>query len=522
MHLYSLLGEPAGIRTVRMFQWVALVILVIACINYVNLVTARASKRHREIGLKKVHGAGKFQLFMQLISEAAIMFIIAVLFALALNKLLLPFYNSLSGKEFELGFFDVNVWKIYLMMFLSVVVLAGIFPAFLLASYKEVNFARSIKMKQGSAVFRKILVFIQFVASTVLIAGTFVLLLQMKYMREKDFGYDRDQVLMCNLLNMRRHHDVVKAELARHPSIIGTTIASGNIMQVTSLYGFGRWEGKTSEEGDLHNVLRVDTSFVKVMGITLISGSDFTSSNSAQYIINESSIKSMGFADKDDPVGKWTNDDRDQIIVGVAKNFHFESLHKEIGPLVLYNTPGFIGSTLYIRVSPGNVPQAISALRDLWSQYNPDYAFDYWFLDDTFNTMYKAELQTNKLFSTFSIIAILISCLGLFGLVVFTAELKTKEIGIRKVHGANIPDIIAFMLRDFLILVGTAILIAIPLSYYLSSHILLDSFAFRITLSWRIFAVSGIITVILTLLTVSWMAIKAATKNPVDAIMTGG
>ena len=517
MHLYSITGEPTGIKTVRLFQWVALIILIIACTNYVNLVTARASKRHREIGLKKVHGAGRFQLFMQLISEAVIMFIIAIIFALALNQLLLPLYNSLSGKEFELGLFDMNVWKVYIVMFLAIVVFAGIYPAYLLASFKETNFSRSVKIKHGSNVFRKILVVTQFVASTVLIVGTIVLLLQMKYMREKDFGYHRDHVLMCNMQNMRNSQHVVRAELERHPSISGITLASGNIMNVTSIYGFGKWEGKIHEEGDLHTYLVVDSSFVQVMGLQLINGSNFTSMHKQQYIINESLVKSMRITDN--PVGKWVNNDREQIIVGVAKDFHFESLHKEIGPLALYYRQDFIGSTLYLRVRPGNVPQAISALETLWKQYNPDYVFDYWFLDDTFSNMYKSDILTNKLFSTFSIIAILISCLGLFGLVVFTAELKAKEIGIRKVHGASIAHIVIIMLREFFILISIAILIAIPLSYYLLSNMLMD-FSYRISLSWWIFALSGIITILLTLMTVCWMAIKAATKNPLKVIMT--
>ena len=517
MHLYSLKGEPTGIKTVRMFQWIAIVILVIACINYVNLVTARASKRHREIGLKKMHGAGRLQLFSQLISEAAVMFVIAIIFALALNYSLLSFYNSMSGKEFELGLFDMNVWGVYLAMFLTVIILAGIYPAYMLASFKETNFAKSSKLKHGSNIFRKILVVTQFVASTVLIVGTIVLLLQMKYMREKDLGYHRDHVLMCNMIMMVREPDVVRNELEREPSILSTTVASGNIMNVTALFGFGNWTGKTIEGGSLHKFMRVDSSFVRIMGLKIIGGTNFPSTHKEEYILNEAAVKSMGITD--DPVGKIINDNAETVIVGVVKDFNFESLHKEIEPLILYHTQGYRGSTLYIHVRPGNAQQAISALEKLWNKYNPDFDFDYWFLDDTFNTMYKSDMQTNKLFSTFAIIAILISCLGLFGLVVFTAELKVKEIGIRKVHGASIADIVTLMLRDFFILVGIAIFIAIPLSYYLLNNMLMD-FAFRIPLSWWIFAMAGIITLILTQLTVSWMAVKAAMKNPLDSIMT--
>ena len=513
MHLYSIKGEPAGAKTVSLFQWIALIILVIACINYVNLVTARASKRHREIGLKKIIGAKKRELFFQLINEAVILFIFAVVIAFLLNIILLPAYNVLSGKEIAFGLFDVNIWGVYFAMFLSVVVLAGIYPAYLLASFKPTNVVQSIKTKRGSNLFRKALVVTQFIASTALVVGTLTLGLQMKYIREKDMGYNREQVLLISLMNMRTHYDVVKAELEQQPSILGVAAASENIMNVGSGNGFGNWEGKTSEGGVLHTQLRIDTSFVRVMGLELIEGENITSTiTKAQYILNEAAAKTMGLTD---PVGKWV-DTPDQKIVGIVKDFHFQSLHQEIAPLVMFYAPNSIGR-LYLRTRPGNTQQAIAALEKVWKQYNPDYAFNYTFLDETFDRIYKSDIQTSRLFGAFSIIAILISCLGLFGLVVFSAELKTKEIGIRKVLGASIPDVVNLLTKEFLILVGIAILIAVPLSYFWLDNILQD-FAYRILLSWWIFAVAALITIVLTLLTVSAQAIKSAMKNPVEAI----
>jgi ABC-type antimicrobial peptide transport system permease subunit len=514
LHLYSIQGEPEGLKTVQLFQWIALVIFVIACINYVNIVTARASKRHREIGLKKIIGAKKRQLFAQLVSEAAILFVIAIAVAFALNILLLPAYNLLSGKEIVFGLFDSNVWSVYFFMFLAVVGLAGIYPAYLLASFKPSSVIQSAQMKRAGNYFRKALVVTQFVASTALIVGTIVLGAQMKYMREKDMGYDREQVLMCALINMSGHLDAVKTELEQQTSILGVTAASENIMQVGSVNAFKDWEGKMSEGMSMQTQLRVDTAFARVMRLSFVAGGNFTTTSERQYILNESAAKIMGLTD---PVGKWV-DNRETKIVGVVKDFHFQSLHKEIGPLALFYDPRYIGQ-LYVRTQPGNVQQAIAAVDKLWQQYNPDYPFKYSFLDETFDRMYQADIRTNRLFGTFSIIAILISCLGLFGLVVFSAELKTKEIGIRKVLGASIFDIVKLLTGEFLILVGIAMLIAIPLSYYWLDS-MLKEFAYRIPLAWWIFAVAALITTALTLLTVGYQAIKSAMANPVEAIKT--
>jgi len=313
---------------------------------------------------------------------------------------------------------------------------------------------------------------------------------------------------------MRNHFEAVRTELEQQTSILGVTAASENIMNVGSGNGFGDWEGKTSEGLSLHTQLRVDTAFARVMRLTFVDGGNFTSLSTSerQYILNETAVKSMGLTD---PVGKWV-DKNGQKIVGVVKDFHFQDLHKEIGPIVLFYDPGFIWQ-LYVRTKPGNVQQAIAAIDKLWKQYNSEYAFNYSFLDETFDRMYQSDIRTNRLFGTFSIIAILISCLGLFGLVVFSAELKTKEIGIRKVLGASIFDIIKLLTNEFLILVGIAMLIAFPLAYFWLDKMLQD-FAYRISLSWWMFAAAALITVALTLITVGVQALKAATANPVDAI----
>jgi putative ABC transport system permease protein len=375
---------------------------------------------------------------------------------------------------------------------------------------------QSVKTKSGSNLFRRTLVVLQFVASTTLIVGTIVLSAQMKYMREMNPGYDREQVLVCQMRNMSSHFAAVKTELERQPSILGVSGASDNIMNFSgSANGFAEWEGKTMEGMSIHSQLRVDTSFVRVMRLNLIDGTNFTSNIPyAQYILNEAAVKALGITD---PVGKWV-ETRERRIVGVVKDFHFESLHKEIRPMVMFYDPRYIG-TLYVRTNAGQAQQAIAAVEKSWKEYHPENAFVYSFLDDTFDRMYKSDIQTNQLFGTFSIIAIIISCLGLFGLVVFSAELKTKEIGIRKVLGASITNIVQLLSHEFLILVGIAILIAFPLAYYWLDSMLKD-FAYRISLSWWMFAAAVLITIVLTLLTVGLQAVKAAMKNPVEAIKT--
>jgi hypothetical protein len=513
MHLYDLEGEPEGLKTVRLFQWIAIVILVIACINYVNLVTARASKRHREIGLKKILGARKPGLFLQLIGEAIILFIYAIAVAIVLNLSFLPSYNSISGKDMVFSLLDIKIWMIYFGMLVIVVGLAGIYPAYMIASYKT-NVLQSVKTKLGNTFLRKILVVLQFTATTTLIIGTIVLGAQMKYIREKDMGYNREQVLMCGLYDMRDHFYAVKAELEQQSSILGVTASSENIMAVSSGHGFETWEGKIGEGMSMHTQLRADTSFLRVMGLTLKEGAGFTSVSERQYILNEAAVKTMGLTD---PVGKWV-DDPSHKIVGVVKDFHFASLHQKIEPLVIYYEP-WLFFIMSIRTAPGKAQDAIAALEKVWKQYNPDVTFDYAFLDETFDRIYKSDIVTSQLFGIFSVIAILISCLGLFGLVVFTARQKTKEIGIRKVLGASIKDIISLLTREFLILVGIAILIAFPLAYFWLERLLQD-YAYRIDISAWIFVFAGIITIVLTIITVSWQAIKAAIANPVDAIQS--
>ncbi len=514
LHLYTLDGEPAGIKTVRIFQWIAIVILCIACVNYVNLVTARASKRHREIGLRKVIGARKSRLFGQLIAEAVVLFVIAVIIAALLNILLLPAYNQLAGKAISLNWFNPGIWSIYGGMLLLVTIFAGMYPSWMLASFRPLGMIQGLSVKKGSVVFRRVLVVLQFVSSAALIVGTIVLGAQMNYIRQKDLGFDKEQVLTCKLYEMAAHFDAIKSELLQQDAIMGVTYGSENITQVGSSTMFGNWEGKTGD-GQVSLIQeRGDTSFLRVMGIPLTEGTGITSINEPQFILNEAAIQAMGIKD---PVGKWVGQEGRAKIIGVVKDFHFTNLHQKITPMVIYYQSAEGRYTLYVRTTSGKAKQAIAAVESEWNKYNTSYSFNYTFLDETFDRQYREDVRTGLLFGIFSIIAVFLSCLGLLGLITYTAETKFKEIGIRKVLGASIMDIVMMLSREFLVLVGIALLIAFPLAYYWLDG-MLQGFAYRISLGWWMFAIAALITIVLTLLTVSIQAIKAAMANPVKSL----
>ena len=360
----------------------------------------------------------------------------------------------------------------------------------------------------------------QFFASTVLIVVTIALLLQMKYIREKDLGYDRSNMLTCIMTReMLTHYDIVKTELEQQASILGVTASNQNILNVDNPGFIYMWEGKMSEGVLMCPFTAVDTSFLRVMHLSLIDGANFTYTSSTStsriwhVILNETAVKMMGLTE---PVGKWIESNENKI-VGVVRDFHFQSMHKKITPVMFTNQLMF--NTLYVRIQPGNTQQAIAAVEKMWNQYNPDRPFSYSFMDDTFTGMYSSDIKVNRLFASFSIIAIIISCLGILGLAVFSAEQKTKEIGIRKVLGASIFVIVKLLTKEFLILVGIAILMAIPLAYWWLDN-MLQEFVYRISLSWRIFAAAVLITIMLTLFTVSVQAIKAAMANPVKSLKT--
>ncbi|NEU69248.1 FtsX-like permease family protein [Spirosoma agri] len=517
MHLYKADGAEGGIETVRMFSIIALLILVIACINYVNLSTARSLLRSKEISMRKIVGAARIQLFVQFLVETALLFSFAAVLALGLIYLLLPAYNQLSGKQLALDFTDYHIWAVIGLTITGTLAASSIYPALLLSSFEPLKALKGkVSGRINEATFRKALVVIQFAVSVILIAGTFIISNQLQYIRAKELGYDKTHVFAFFMRDMGKHYDAVKADLLKQPGVTGVTRANANIIQLGGQTGNNDWEGKEQGETMMMRPLAIDKDFIPFFKMKLLKGTNFTGavSDSLHFILNEAAVKAARI---NDPIGKrfrlW---ERNGTIVGVVKDFHFASMRQKIEPAIFYYEPARLGS-IYIKTTGKEAAQAIAQAQQSWKQYNADYPFEYFFLDALFDDLYKSEQQTGLLFTIFASIAILISCLGLFGLATYTAQVRTREIGVRKVLGASVTGIIQLLAKDFVQLVIIAIVIAVPIAWW-SMNQWLQDFAYRIDIQWWVFALAGLLALAIALLTVSFQSIKAALMNPVKSL----
>jgi len=519
IHLYNADGTDGLITTVRIFSWVAFVILLIASINYINLTTAKAAQRAREIGVRKVIGAGKGQLFLQFILETVLLFLCAMAFAALLIKLLVPFYNTLTGKELAFNLLDTGVWKV-LGLTMGVTLLASaIYPAILLSSFKPLQAIKGkFSIGRGNHFLRKFLVVSQFSFSVIFILCTIIIGRQLSYIQAKNLGLDKENVFRLQLKNMGGKYETVRNELLKEPSIAGVTASGQDLLQVGSNTTQNDWAGKDPGRTLLISSLPIERDFLSVMHIKLLEGKGFsgTAADSGYFLLNESAIKEMGLKD---PVGKsFTFYQTKGIIAGVVQDFHFKDMHQKIGPCALFWKPQWIGE-LYVRTTGAHTSDALAAVKKLWTLYNPDYPFDYDFLDDSYHKMYSTDQRTGSLFKVFAFIAIFISCLGLFALMTYTAQLKTREIGIRKVFGATVASVTGLLAKEFVRLVLIAILIAAPIGWYFMDRWLRD-FAYRISIPWWIFPVAGGLVLFLAIVTISFQAVKAALANPVKSLRT--
>ena len=506
-------------QSCRLFSILAFVVTLVACINYVNITTARASRRNKEMFVKNIFGARKTNLFIQFLCESVLLFLFSLGVATFLLYLFFQTFNHIAGKELEFHLFSFQTLMAYGLVFCIVVLCGGIYPAINLAVKKPLQ---GIKSKSGNAGLRRVLVVSQFVVAIVLVAVTIVTTLQLEYVRKKDLGYEKENVFYVPMSDhLKGHYDAVKSELSGNPAITGVTVTSMPLKGVTSTFSISNIEDSDVKDQPII-LLSTDMDFLPAMDVKLISGRNFngTPADATSIILNETAVKTLDIME---PVGKKCDiaNIREGTIIGIVSDFHFKDLHTPIEPLVIlandYWKAGFMRTSLYVRTTGNGAAQAIASVEKLWKQYENELPFTYQFVDDEFDMTYKTDLRTGILFRYFAVIAILISCLGLFGLVTYTAETKTKEIGIRKVFGASIYDIVNMQSKEFLILVGIAMLIAFPIAYYWLDRMLQD-YAYRIEISWWIFALAGIITVVLTLITVGWQAIKAATANPVKSI----
>jgi putative ABC transport system permease protein len=515
-------------NNVYIFSLLGILLLLIACINYVNLTTAKASLRAKEVSVRKIVGANKYQLFNQFLSEAFLVSCFALIVTLTLIHFCLPAFNAFTGKHFELPLTSLNLWKVIGITLLTAFLLNSIYPALLLSSFNPLHVFRGFTiLKLKDSYLRKGLVTVQFAISVMLITGTIVIYQQMQFIQQINAGYNRSQVLMTNAspnIDFNKKGEIVdalKQDLLRQSSIQSVSLANQSIVNVGS-YSTGNadWDGHDTSFNPKIAQLSTDADFANTMQLQMEEGRWFDKGNEADknnVVLNEEAIKE--FKIHQPYVGqRFTWKGKQGQIIGIVKDFKYKSLHEKTGPLVAFQNPNWY-RTFMIRVKPKNTSQAIAALENTWKKLLPGIPVEYNFLDDSFNELYKDDQQTSTLIFVFAIIAIFISCLGLFGLAAFTAERRTKEIGIRKVLGATVTGIVELLTKDFLKLVLIAIVIASPVAWYVMSRWLQD-FAYRIQISPWMFIIAGLFAIFIAIITISFQAIKAAIANPAKSLRT--
>jgi putative ABC transport system permease protein len=535
VHLHSSLAgfEPNGnITYIYMFAVIALLILVIASANYTNLATAQSTGRGNEIGMRKVLGASKKQVFFQFIGESAFITFLSAGLALALSVFLIPYFNNITGKAFspEILFRPLPILSLIVFAVL-VSFLAGFYPAMILSGTKVMGvLKKGFRITGGNATLRKSLIVIQFGISVFLIIYTVIILQQMHFMQTKNLGYDKEHIVVLPIGGkMLSEFQNIRDGIAQVTGVEGVTAA----YETPEFVEWGDGISVTDENGKKEislNAMPVDLDFTKTMKMQLLAGRDFQRSDFAMmdtannyanfrqpYIINASLAKKIGWS-PDQAIGKMINKGTEGPILGVVKDFNFSSLREPIGPMVIFLGRDF-SRTFMVRIKGKDVQQTFGRLEMMWKQRIPDRPFNYHFLDEDYNKLYVGEQRSSTLFTVAASLAILLACLGLFGLAAFTTAQRTKEIGIRRVLGANIGSITLLIANNFLMMIAIAIIIAVPLAWYAGNKWLQD-FAYRIQVHSYVFIGAAILTVFIALCTVAFHAMRAALMNPVKSLRT--
>ncbi|MBA4054330.1 MAG: ABC transporter permease [Marivirga sp.] len=534
IHLHSKIQDEAeaggDISYIYIFAAVAAFMLIIACINYMNLATARSANRSKEVGIRKVMGSQRRQLVMQFITESLVIACIALVVSMILIYALLPGFNTLSNKELPFSYIlqpTVMFSLIGIIFFVGIV--GGSYPAFYLSGFNPVSVLKGkLALKGGSVFFRKALVVAQFAISIFMLISTLIVFDQLQYIRNKDLGFDKARVIRLDLSerDMRAKAQVLLERLKQVPEVQGVGMANASPGQ-----GIGKLllkvedeEGKLTDRGvDLFNA---DFDFVKTMGMEIVQGRDFSrdivSDTTYAVLVNEAMVKRMAWKN---PLGKKfifegagpNGTNIEKHVVGVIKDYHQNSLYDEIEPLMILLDKN--QNYIFIRTTEGDVRQSVAAVEKGWKDIFPNSSFEYNFLDQDFNSQYKADEKRSQIFTAFSGLTILIACLGLLGLSAFTTEQRTKEIGVRKVIGASVNGLVVLVSREFFLLVGIGMVLAFPAAWYFTES-WLQNFAYRIELAteWPTFLVSALLAFIITLLTVGYHVIRAASSNPVKAL----
>ncbi|TDO28208.1 ABC transporter permease [Sediminibacterium goheungense] len=514
-------------QIVTVFLVIAVLILLTASINYVNLSTARASIRAKEISIRKINGASNKNLFLQLMLESGLVSFAALVITVLLMNLSLPYFNQFTENNFTISLSDWPVTALVLGTLTLTTLLNGVYPAMILTSFKPLQVLRGSSLPTiKDSVFRKALVVTQFTISVSLIAATIIAYLQMQHIQHTDSKYQKDQILKVTVPwyvtkgktneEISSFTQTIQQTLMQVPGVKRTSQASGSIIdhQSTSSGSFD-WNGRAKDFNPSISVLSADEIFPQMFGLEMKEGRWLKDRNQADqhsYVLNETAIKELGIHKP--YIGQrfsWGGDTG--AIIGIVKDFHFRSMHEKITPLMVHGQSNW-RSTIFMQLTPGNIPDQLSSIENKWKVLFPKIPFDYSFLDQDFNKLYKSDQQMATLMFFFAIITIIVAALGLFGLAAFTAERKIKEIGIRKVLGASSTHIVQLISKEFILLVGVGILIATPLSWWAMSE-WLNNYAYRINIQIWIFLLAGFSATAIALLTISIQAIKAAMENPV-------
>jgi putative ABC transport system permease protein len=533
IHLYSEFDGivPKGnVDFLYILSIIGFLVLLIACINYTNLTTAQSASRQKEIGMRKVLGAKRFQLFNYFITESTLISFIAALIAFFISLKLLPLFNFLTGKSFSSeDLYDPAIIAGLVFITILIGLVSGIYPALILTrtqAGKILHSARDIKIAKGST--GRLLIVFQFIVSVFLIIATVIIYQQRKYIQNKDLGYDMENILVLpNDKQVRPYYKNLKEEFKLDPAVLD--VSAGY-----DLPTFIRWTNSlraTTETGEKNfttKAIPVDLDFLSTLNIQIIAGSDFTEADQKElddattreeyrtyYIINESALKELGWTAQE-AIGQTITCGMAGEIKAVVKNFHIASLHSEITPLAIFLHPNFL-NLIFVKIDGEDVPVTISRLESVWDKRISGRPFEYHFLDEDYNRLYKAEQYSGRIISTFTVLAIILASLGLFGLSAYMAVNRTREIGIRKVLGATVQEIVLLLSKEFIILVGIACLITMPVAWFAARE-WLNGFVYRIDIQVWVFLLSGILAMLITILTVSYQSVKAARANPVDSL----
>ncbi len=529
IHLHAQFGfdkSNGPVIAVYIFSLIAIFVLLIACINFINLSTAKASMRGKEIGIKKVAGADQLSMIFQFMLESLLMVAMALVFALLLVGLSLNTFNAVSGKSFALAaLFQGRFILSFILVGLVAGFISGIYPAFYLSSFKPVAVLKGESISgKGNGRLRQILVVFQFTMSILIAIVAVFMFMQLKFLQAKELGFNKENLICIPMAEgMKSKYYSLKNELLKEPLVQGVTAARSNPVRIGSNSGGATWEGKDPEKQVLIGTNAVDYDYLKTMNMELVSGRDFSrefvsdlaKDTVGNFLLNEEAVKATGITD---PVGKTFGFmGINGRIVGVLKNFHFKAADQPIEPIAFALTEPVYLSVILIRIDGSNIMESLKAVEKKWKEVLPEYPLDYSFIDQDYDNLFRSQLRLTNLLKYFTILALIIASLGLYGLSSYSAERRTNEVGIRKVMGAGSLDVMFTLAKEFLILVIVSIVIAIPVGWLLVSK-MLKEFAYRIDINWYIFALIAIGAVVIALLTVSFQAYKATGTNPAEAL----